>query len=573
MDSNTKQTTHKWSTMLLASVAVFMLMLDLTVVNVALPQIRLDLHAHFSDLQWIIDAYAVALAAFLLLWGSLADLKGRKKVFLAALACFTVASLACGLSKTALELILSRGVEGAAAAALFAVGPALLGHEFHGKDRAMAFSVFGGMGGLAIALGPLIGGFLTNSFGWRWIFFVNIPIGIVALVLGIGFLPDSRRRISAGPSHLASGIDNSVFQNDVSKLDLAGIFFFALTSALLVIGLVEGSANSWLNKTVIAELAASLASFVIFLCVEWSRKERAAFPLWLFKNRAFNGISIVAFIANAVIIPTILLEALYVESSLHLNAFQAGVRFLPLTLSLFVAAAVTGGLIGKISVRPLFVVSMLMTGGGLYLVTLLHPDSAWTSLIPSMIVTGIGIGMVNPVRAATAIAITEPGLAGTSSAINETFQQLGPAVGVAAIGAIFVSKVSSSFSSLPIAKHLSPPALAAIEKALTAGTSGIKSGKLSAAVIGKGISGTALNQASRLAYLDGMHFVMLICAAASVLAAVASAFLIRQKDMYSEVSLIPPDPEEDLLYTGTDERGLRLSGAALGSHGTGNYDF
>jgi EmrB/QacA subfamily drug resistance transporter len=573
MKNNAKSKAHKWSTMLLASVAVFMLMLDLTVVNVALPQIKLDLHASFSDLQWVIDAYAVALAAFLLLWGSLADLKGRKKVFLTALGFFTISSLACGLSKTSLELILSRGVEGVAAAALFAVGPALLGHEFRGKDRAMAFSVFGGMGGLAIALGPLIGGFLTNSFGWRWIFFVNIPIGVVALTLGLQFLPDSRRYMSLNPSQIASGIDDSVSQNDISKLDLIGVFFFALTAALLVIGLVEGSSNSWLARNVLAELVGSFAAFLIFLSVEWRRKERAAFPLWLFKNRAFNGISIVAFIANAVIIPMILLEALYVESSLHLNAFQAGVRFLPLTLSLFIAAAVTGGLIGKISVRPLFVLSMLMTGIGLYLVTLLNQASDWTALIPSMIVTGIGIGMVNPVRAATAIAITEPGLAGTSSAINETFQQLGPAVGVAGMGAIFISRVSSSFASLPIAKHLSPSALSAIEKSLTAGSTGVNNSKLSVAAIGQGINRVSLTQASRLAYLDGMHFVMLICAALSVLAAVLAAFLIRRKDMYSEVSLIPPDLEGGMPYVETDERDLYLSGAGLPSHGTGNYDF
>ena len=537
---NAKQENRKWPTMVLASAAVFMLMLDLTVVNVALPQIRLDLHANFSDLQWVIDAYAVSLAAFLLLWGSLADAKGRKKVFLTALACFTLASLACGLSGTATVLIISRGIQGIAAAALFAVGPALLGHEFHGKDRAVAFSVFGGMGGLAIALGPLIGGFLTNSFTWRWIFFVNLPIGAIALLLGIRFLPDSKREISP-----AARVNRASGEDDV-KLDLAGVILFALTAALLVIGLVQGTADGWLHKSIIAELAGSFAALMIFLYVQWRKGERAAFPLWLFKNKTFNGISVVAFIANAVIIPTILLEALYVESALHFNAYEAGVRFLPLTLSLFVAAALTGGLIGKISVRPLFVVSMLMTGIGLYLVTLLGPDSAWTALLPSMIVTGIGIGMVNPVRAATAIAITEPGLAGTSSAINETFQQLGPAVGVAAIGAIYVSKVSSSFAALPVAKHLSPSLSAIIEKSLTSGTTGISGGRIIPTRALSQISKASLSHASRLAYLDGMHFVMIICAILAIFAAAIAGLLIRPQDMYAEVSLVPPDFTTDM---------------------------
>jgi len=167
--------------------------------------------------------------------------------------------------------------------------------------------------------------------------------------------------------------------------------------------------------------------------------------------------------------------------------------------------------------------------------------------------------MVNPVRAATAIAITEPGLAGTSSAINETFQQLGPAVGVAAIGAIFVSKVSSSFAALPVARHLSPALSAAIEKSLTSGTTGISGGKIIVPGSLKEISKTALSQASRLAYLDGMHFVMIICAILSILAAVVAGFLIRPQDMYSEVSMVPPDFAEDMSYRGHERKDIDLA--------------
>ncbi len=536
-------------TMVLASAGVFMLMLDLTVVNVALPQIRIALHANFSDLQWVIDSYAVSLASFLLFWGSLADIKGRKRVFLGALFFFAISSLVCALSSTPVELIAGRGVQGIAAAALFAVGPALLGHEFRGKERAMAFSIFGGMAGLAIALGPLIGGFLTNFFSWRWIFFINLPIGIISLTLGFRFLPESKREISPKRvSSVASGGNDVFRQNEVPKVDLGGVFFFALASALLVVGLVEGSADGWVNSGVIAELSSSFVSLIIFLFVELRKGQSAAFPLRLFRNMAFNGISIVAFIANAVIIPTILLEALYLEGDLHLNAYQAGIRFLPLTLSLFISAALAGGLLGRVSVRILAATSMVLTGVGLYLVTLFGVDSGWTALVPSMVITGIGIGMVNPVRAATAIAIMEPGLAGTASAINETFQQLGPAVGVAGVGAIFVARVSASFSSLVAVRYLPAQALKTFTHNLTSGVFRTKGTGSGSSTELKTVATEALTKASHLAYLNGMHFVMLVCAGLSFLAA-AVALLIREKDMYSEVSLIPPDFEEENTFS------------------------
>jgi MFS family permease len=217
-------TPDRWWTLGIVTIATFMLMLDLTVVNVALPSLRTSLDASFSDLQWVLDSYALTLAVFLLTGGSLADRLGRKRVFNLGFALFSVASLACGLATNVLTLNLARGLQGAGAAVLFAVGPALIGQAFHGKDRAMAFGVFGAGAGLALAAGPLIGGGLTDGLNWRWIFLVNVPIGIVGIAISLLRVQESR-----DPRGHA--------------IDLSGLVSFSVGLTLIVLGLLRGSAE------------------------------------------------------------------------------------------------------------------------------------------------------------------------------------------------------------------------------------------------------------------------------------------------------------------------------------------
>lgn len=219
----------RWWTLAIVSIATFMLMLDLTVVNVALPDLRTALHADFADLQWVLDAYALTLAAFLLTGGSLADRLGRKRVFSAGFAIFTLSSLAAGAAPGILTLNLARGAQGIGAAVLFAVGPALLGQEFRGRDRATAFGVFGGVSGLAIAFGPLIGGSLTQGLSWRWIFLLNVPIGIVAMILG-----RFRLRESVEPG--------------AHRVDWAGLTTFSSALVLLVLGFLRGENQGWTSR-------------------------------------------------------------------------------------------------------------------------------------------------------------------------------------------------------------------------------------------------------------------------------------------------------------------------------------
>src|SRR2546423_1676089 len=260
----------RWWTLTVVTLATFMLLLDLTVVNVALPNLRKSLHADFTGLQWVLDAYALTLAVFLLTGGSLADRLGRKRVFNVGFFVFSAASLACGLAGSVVVLNVSRGVQGAGAAVLFAVGPALIGQEFHGKERGAAFGVFGAGSGLAIALGPLIGGALTDGLGWRWIFLVNVPIGVVAMAVSAFRIPESRDRTS-------------------HQVDWSGLTVFSAALSLLVFALLRGEAEGWSSGLILGAFALGGVALVSFLLIERAKGERAMLDLRLFRIPAFNG--------------------------------------------------------------------------------------------------------------------------------------------------------------------------------------------------------------------------------------------------------------------------------------------
>src|SRR5207253_4429638 len=217
---------RKWWTLIAVCTATFMLLLDITIVNVALPAIQRSLDASFSDLQWVVDAYALALATCVLTAGSIADLFGRKRVFLSGIVLFTIASAACGLANDALFLIVARGVQGIGGAMMFATALALLSQEFHGRERGTAFGLWGAVIGAAVAIGPLAGGMLTSWLSWRWIFLVNIPIGIGAIVLGMRKLHES-----SDPEH--------------SRLDPVGLVTLTVGLFCLILALIEGNAHGW----------------------------------------------------------------------------------------------------------------------------------------------------------------------------------------------------------------------------------------------------------------------------------------------------------------------------------------
>jgi EmrB/QacA subfamily drug resistance transporter len=498
---------NRWWTLAIVSIATFMLMLDLTVVNVALPDLRTALHADFADLQWVLDAYALTLAAFLLTGGSLADRLGRKRVFTAGFAIFTLSSLAAGAAPGILALNLARGAQGIGAAVLFAVGPALLGQEFRGKDRAMAFGVFGGVSGLAIAFGPLIGGSLTQGLSWRWIFLVNVPIGIVAMILG-----SMRLRESVQPG--------------AHRVDWAGLTTFSTALILLVLGFLRGEDDGWTSAPIVAMFGGALVLLAVFVVIERRAGADAMLDLSLFRIRTFNGISAATLLSNAAGMSAIFLQVSYMQNVLGASPLTAGVRYLPMTLTLFVVAAVTGSLTVRIAPRVLVGVSLTLIAAGLALVSLVRVDSSWTALLPSMIVTGAGMGMFNPPRSSLSIAVVEPGRAGMAAGMGETFQQVGVAIGVAGLGALFQSRVTSQFSSSAAGRALGSQAHA-FGKAVASG-GGAQLARALPARIAQPVA-----EAARTAFVHSLDQVLMVGAGISAVAAVLGFALIRRSDLHT----------------------------------------
>ncbi len=419
---------RKWWTLIAVCTAIFMLLLDITVVNVALPDIQRSLHSSFSDLQWVVDAYSLTLAAFLLTAGVIGDIYGRRNVFAIGLAVFSIASLVCGLSTDSLMLNLARAVQGVGGAIMFATSLALIAQAFQGKDRGTAFGIYGGVIGGAVAVGPLVGGAITSAIGWRWIFFVNVPIGIVAIFVTLTRIAPSK-------------------DMRTRSIDWIGFVSFSASLFLLVFALVRGNDEGWSSPTTVSFLAASLVLMIIFFLNEQHRSD-PMLDLSLFKRPAFVGVSIVAFTISSSIFAMFLYLTLYIQDNLGYGPFPAGVRFLPLTVLAFVVAPFAGRLTIRVQSRYLLAFGMLLITGGLLLMARTHPDSTWTVLLPGFLLCGFGVGVVNPVLASASISVVEPQASGMASGANNTFRQVGIATGIAILGAVFQSQIVSHTTTL-----------------------------------------------------------------------------------------------------------------------------
>src|SRR5438105_9719182 len=401
-----------------------MLLLDITVVNVALPDIQRSLHASFRDLQWVVNAYAITLAAFLLTAGSLADLFGRRRIFVTGLVVFTLSSAACGLSSTPLVLNLARAVQGTGGAMMFATSLALIAQAFHGNERGIAFGVYGGVIGAAVAVGPVVGGLITSAISWEWIFFVNVPIGIGAVILTLTQVTESS-------------------DPDATGVDWLGLLTFSGSLFLLVFALVQGNEDGWGSTKIVAYLAGSVVLIVLFVLVERAQP-RPMLDLTLFRRPAFAGASIVAFAIWSSMFAMCLYVTLYIQDVLGYDALHAGLRFLPITLISFVVAPFAGRLSVRVPVRALLGLGLLFVSGGLLAMTAVDATSGWTTLIPGFLIAGAGIGLINPPLASTAVGVVHYSRSGMASGINNTFRQVGIATGIAGLGAVFQHAVTSN---------------------------------------------------------------------------------------------------------------------------------
>jgi EmrB/QacA subfamily drug resistance transporter len=489
---------RKWWTLLAVCVATFMLLLDITVVNVALPDIQKSLGASLSSLQWVVDAYSLTLAAFLLTAGSLADRIGRRRVFAVGFLIFTVASFLCGISPNATVLNLARGLQGVGGAAMFATSLALIAQEFQGRERGTAIGAWGATIGGAVAVGPLIGGALTEGLGWEWIFFVNVPIGAAAILLTVTKLANLKAP-------------------DPSPIDWPGLAAFSLGLFGLIFGLIRGNAEGWTSPQILASLIAAGVLLVAFVGIEM-RMRNAMLDLSLFRKPAFAGVSIVAFTLSGGMFALFLYITLYVQDVLGHSPLQAGLIFLPLTLLSFFVAPVAGKLSARIPIRVLLGVGLALVGIALLLMHGVQLGDSWTTLLAGFLLAGAGIGMVNPGIAQTAIGVVPPQTAGMASGINNTFRQVGIATGVAGLGAIFQSQVASKLTPSPAG---APPGF----------SDAVSSGGIQAAVQAAPPGSRAqLTIAADKAFISGFNEILLVGAIVALIGAVAGFALVRSRD-------------------------------------------
>jgi EmrB/QacA subfamily drug resistance transporter len=417
---------RKWWTLVVVCVGTFMLLLDITIVNVALPKIAIDLKASFSDIQWVVDAYALTLAALLLTTGTLADLLGRKRVFAIGLGLFAFTSLLCGLAPSSLFLIIARAGQGIGGAIMFSTSLALLAQEFHGRERGTAFGVWGATIGVATAVGPLLGGALTEGLGWPSIFYINVPVGIVGAVLTMTKISESRNE-------------------EATSVDWIGTVTFTGALFLLVFGVIRGNTEGWGSALIVSLFAGSALLMVGFLIAQFTR-ENAMFDVSLFRKPTFGGVSVVAFAMSSSMFAMFLYLTLYLQTILGLSPLQTGLRFLPVTVVSFFFSVASGNLSTRVPVRLLLSIGLVLIAAGLLLMRGLSASSHWTALLVGFIFAGAGVGLVNPALASTAIGVVPPERSGMASGINSTFRQVGIATGIAILGAIFESSIATKLT-------------------------------------------------------------------------------------------------------------------------------
>jgi EmrB/QacA subfamily drug resistance transporter len=496
---------RKWWTLGAVCVATFMLLLDITVVNTALPAIQKDLGGSFADLQWVIDAYALSLAALVLTAGSLADRLGRRRVFAIGLGVFSLASLLCALAPDPTFLNLARALQGVGGAIMFAVSLALVAQEFPaGPERGMAMGIYGATIGIAVAIGPLVGGLLTDGLGWEWVFLINVPIGIAAIAVTYWKLAESS-------------------DPNATRIDWGGLLSFSSALFLLVLGLVRGNDEGWGSPVIVSLLIGAGLLLAAFVTIE-QRVSEPMLPLSLFRRRAFTGVQLSAFAVSGSMFALFLYLTLYLQSYLVYSPIQAGLRYLPITIASFIVAPMAGLALARVQARWLMSAGLALTGIGLLLMGGLGADSEWTALLAGFVISGIGVGLLNPVIADVALSVVPKERSGMAAGINDTFRQVGIAVGIAAWGAIFLGAGASK------TQEVAGNAVSGDEaRGLVEATS---SGALPQAVASmpQNVQGK-VQSAAEQGFLHGLNEILLLGALLAFAGSAAALWMIREGDI------------------------------------------
>jgi EmrB/QacA subfamily drug resistance transporter len=486
---------QRW-TLVLVCTAAFMLLLDITVVSVALASIQRDLRASLPDLQWVSAAYALVLAVLLLPAATLGDRLGRRRLFLVGLVIFTAGSLACALAPTALALELFRALQGVGGAVLFATATPLLRAEFSGAALARALGAFGATLGGASAIGPLAGGVLTDTLGWRFIFFVNLPIGVAAFAGAVARLRESRNP--------AGGMADWVG---------TGLITVALTA--LMFALIRGNSMGWASPAILALFATAAVTFAGFVIYELRIAAAPMADLRLFARRGFAVTGFVAFAISATVIGMITYLSLYLQNTLGYSAVQGGLRFLPLFLASFTVALLTGRLIGKVAMRVLLGTAMAAAAVGLASMAHLTATSTWLVLVPGFILAGTGLGITSTALASAALSAVEPARAGMAAGLTNTLRQLGTATGVAVLGALYASRVTTATQYALASQGAPPGAVHRLAAAVGSGVGTRVANEVPPA------ARAAVTHAARTGTASGLNNVLLAAAAFAALGAIA----------------------------------------------------
>ncbi len=408
---------RKWWTLAAVAVGLFMIMLDNTVVNVALPSIQRSLHMSISELEWIVTAYALTFASFMLTGGKLADLIGRRRIFVIGLVIFTASSFVCGIAPTSGWLIGARAVQGIGAALMNPATLSIITATFPPRQRGLAIGIWAGVSAMALAIGPLVGGLLTEHVNWNWVFYINVPIGLVGIVASYLFIDESR--------------DTSHEQRlDLPGLLTSGFGLFALTYAL-----IEANNYGWTSARILAAFALAAVLLVAFVLLEL-RQRLPMLELHLFRNGTFTGANVAMLLVGLAMFGVFFYVSLFMQQVLLFSPVEAGATFLPMTVLVILVAPQAGRLSDKWGSRWLVGAGLALVAGSLLWYAELGPGSTFWDILPGLVLGGFGMSMTMTPTTAAAMGSVSAEKAGVGSAVLNSMRQVGGSLGIAIMGAV-----------------------------------------------------------------------------------------------------------------------------------------
>jgi EmrB/QacA subfamily drug resistance transporter len=503
----------RWWTLGAMCFALFMIMLDNTVVNVALPSIQRDLHASLSALEWTVNAYTLTFAVLLVTGGRLGDIFGRRRMFLFGVTVFGLSSVAIGLAPNDTALVAFRAVQGIGAAFMMPATLSLITQAFPPHQRGMAIGTWAGVSAMALAIGPVVGGFLTEQVSWRAIFFLNPPIALIAVAVTLFAARESR--------------DETVTRT----VDYPGIAAMSIGLTTLILALVEGNTWGWGSVQVISLFAVAAVALAAFPVIEL-RVKAPMVDFAFFRSRTFVGANLVAFIVTFAMLSQFFFLALYMQNFLHFSPLQAGVRFLPSTLVIIVMGPIAGRLTDRIGPRPLIVAGLLIVSSALFIQSRLTVHTGYGLLLPGFVLMGIGMGLVMSPMTTAAMNSVDRTKAGLASGVTSMSRMVGGTFGVAVMGALVTTiGLSDLTSSLP---HVPAATRTTLANALGSG----------AVPTGRGAS-PQIVEAVRHAFVTALGTGLTVGAAVTVVGALVAFLLIQKAPTRAEATVSEPAAEAE----------------------------